>query len=310
MIQIKYIITSPPLPMTKDRNSHIGYNNIYEVIFAYLYTWSITLIQAKYLYDASLPMRSHLDSYYNHRTFLPQRWFGMHIDLSDWQWVTFDYHFPKQVLFAIAYIIIMQSFKRCIRWSFRSRLNASNGLTRAIRNITDLYTIINIGFCLYLHGTSTFFMLIIMAMSYMLSIATYQWKYCNLIAWAWNLMIGVIVSKYDHSYFAFSELVHPSLKWLDQWIPVNMRWNQVYRLTMLRSISFHMDLRSKYLGQTLYQCPFQNANGKYRDYVEVDDFSMINFFAYTLYTPLMVSGPIMSFTEWMNQIKCMLLASH
>ena len=76
---------------------------------------------------------------------------------------------------------------------------------------------------------------------------------------------------------------------------------------MLRSISFHMDLRSKYLGHTLYGSPFDGV--QHRDYVEIEDFSFLNFIGYALYTPLMVSGPIMSFTEWLNQIKCALSLS-
>ncbi len=32
-----------------------------------------------------------------------------------------------------------------------------------------------------------------------------------------------------------------------------------------------------------------------KDYIEINDFSLINFFAYTLYTPLLISGPILSF---------------
>ena len=287
------------------KTAHIGYSNIYEVIFAYIYTWTIIFVQAKYLYDASLGMREKLWSYSQSQAFLPKRWFGMNIDLSDWQWITFDYHFPKQLIFALVYIITMQTFKYLIKRVFKRKLlneNKYQNLTKAVKNITDLYAIINFAFCVYMHGTSTLFMLLIMSITYFLSITTYKYRCSNLVAWAWNLCVGVIVSKYDHSYFAFGVLVHPSWSWMDSWINVNMRWNQVYRLTMLRCISFHMDLRSKYLGQKLYKCPFDGQ--EYRDYVELEDFSMINFFAYTLYTPLMISGPIISFYDWMNQLKC------
>lgn len=291
--------------------SHIGYNNIYEVIFAYSYTWILIFVQAKYLYDASIPMRENVKTYRSNGIFLPKRWFGMNIDLSDWQWITFDYHFKTQIIFAICYVIVMQIYKHFIKWVFRKKLHVfddrkrSENLSKIIKNITDLYLIVNFVFCFYMHGTSTIFMLFIMLISYFISIKTYKYKYSNLIAWIWNLFIGIIISKYDHSYFAFSFILNrPSLSWFDYWINVKMRWNQTYRLTMLRCISFHMDLRNKYLNLKLYKCPFNND--KYKDYVDdnLTDFSIVNYFAYCLYTPLLISGPIISFYDWINQLKC------
>eukprot|EP00484_Ammonia_sp_Unknown_P028350 CAMPEP_0197029486 /NCGR_PEP_ID=MMETSP1384-20130603/8926_1 /TAXON_ID=29189 /ORGANISM="Ammonia sp." /LENGTH=390 /DNA_ID=CAMNT_0042458663 /DNA_START=672 /DNA_END=1844 /DNA_ORIENTATION=- len=73
---------------------------------------------------------------------------------------------------------------------------------------------------------------------------------------------------------------------------------------MLRCLSFHMDLRYKHQNRKLYKCRFNDV--EHKDYLELNDFSLINFYAYTLYTPLLISGPIMSFYEWMNQLKCSL----
>eukprot|EP01083_Nonionella_stella_P134528 409295_1 len=98
------------------KTSHLGYNSTYEVLFAYIYTWGITFLQAKYLYEASLPMRNKIAVLKDSYVYLPKRWFGMNIDLSDWQWITFDYHFPKQIIFSIIYVIIMQIFKYFIKW--------------------------------------------------------------------------------------------------------------------------------------------------------------------------------------------------
>eukprot|EP01083_Nonionella_stella_P028090 77351_1 len=294
------------------KTAHIGYNNTYEVIFAYVYTWAITFVQAKYLYEASILIRNNLRTipkhalpYKNAKHLLPKRWFGMNIDRTDWQYHTFDYHFKTQVAFSIGYVVLMHGFKKFIKWTFKQRLtnsHKSQNLTKIVKNITDLYLIVNWAFCFYMHGTSTIFMFFIMMITYFISKATYKSYYSNVICWAWNLFIGIIISRYDHSYFAFSVFFHPSLKWLDQWRLVQMRWNQPYRLTMLRCISFHMDLRAKYLNAKLYKCPHDDKQNK--DYLHLDDFSLINFFAYTLYTPLLISGPIISFYDWMNQLKC------
>ncbi len=112
-----------------------------------------------------------------------------------------------------------------------------------------------------------------------------------------NLLIMLLIINIDRKYWSFGYLVHPNLAWIDGLIRQRMRFTQNYRFILLRSISFAMDLRSNHKAQRVHDSQFA-SDGR-----NVSDYSMLHYFAYSLYIPLFVAGPIMSFHDWMSQIK-------
>merc|ERR1719474_89998 len=114
----------------------------------------------------------------------------------------------------------------------------------------------------------------------------------------------LLILKIDRKYWSFSDLVSPKLSWIDGLIRQRMRFTQNYRFFLLRSISFGMDLRSNYEEQTVHDSKFSSHRQN------VADYSMLNFFAFTLYVPLWLTGPIVSFHDWMSQIKCNITGSN
>ncbi len=95
----------------------------------------------------------------------------------------------------------------------------------------------------------------------------------------------------------------PYLIVIDQLFPRITHWNQSYRFNILRCISFNTDWYYFSTKQNIYKSKYNNT-----ELLTRNDFSLLNYFAYLFYTPLELMGPIISFHEWIIQIKLKFLS--
>ena len=188
-----------------------------------------------------------------------------------------------------------------------------------------------------------FFNYLIVKISFKIEIQT---KYKIILFWMYNLIIGYFVLQYNSNskYFSFTYWLQldgssntniminnnyfpffsffdfftsKQLSTLDRWSlfgsikqgPI-LRWDQSFRYILLKIISFNMDLIYYYKNKrNLYHSHYQNQNKIDMTVIRNErDCSLLSYFAYTLYFPLHFAGPIISFHEWMSQVKINLFA--
>ncbi|KAL5113227.1 glycerol transporter [Pleosporales sp. CAS-2024a] len=95
---------------------------------------------------------------------------------------------------------------------------------------------------------------------------------------------------------------------LDSYSGLMSRWEVLFKFTILRLVSFNLDyywslnLRSN---NALEKKQLDSSNLSERDRVTIpaqaQDFSFKNYFAYTMYSPLYLAGPIITFNDWICQ---------
>eukprot|EP01084_Bolivina_argentea_P263610 446242_1 len=242
---------------------------------------------------------------------LKQGWiFNRKIDLSDIQWRTYRQNFSMYLLFAISFLIASKIFKYILYWYYKHQLmstisNKQNIINHhIISKMTYIYNVFNIFigfmFILYLHGTSCIIMILFMSINYGIATLSHKSKYCILITWIYNLIMVFISFHYDKLLSPQNILSQfmPYLIVIDELFQSVTHWNQSYRFNTLRCISFNMDWHYFSTKQDIYKSKYNNT-----ELLNHNDFSLLNYFAYLLYAPLELMGPIISFHEWLIQIK-------
>lgn len=246
----------------------------------------------------------------NTSTLKPGWIYNHKIDLSDIQYRTYRQNFAMYLQFAIVFIIASKIWKYGIYFYHKHQLllddnNASTSINyhlltilASIHNIFHL--LIGLIFVLYLHGSSCIVMIFLLWINYLIAKLLYTTKYFTIMTWTYNVLMAFISFKYQQilSSNVFSKF-SVGLSWIDLFFNKITNWSSSYRFAILRCISFNMDLYYLSTEQKIY-------NFKYDDNTElinIDDFNFINYFGYLLYIPLELMGPIISFSEWIIQIK-------
>ncbi|KAK3207262.1 hypothetical protein GRF29_103g341037 [Pseudopithomyces chartarum] len=88
------------------------------------------------------------------------------------------------------------------------------------------------------------------------------------------------------------------------------RWEVLFNFTVLRIISFNMDRywsQNAKAADSLEKKQLDPSNLSERDRVAIPakqtDFTFRNYFAYTLYSPLYLTGPILTFNDYTSQLR-------
>ncbi|CAK7567616.1 MAG: glycerol transporter [Sporothrix epigloea] len=97
--------------------------------------------------------------------------------------------------------------------------------------------------------------------------------------------------------------------WLDGFGGIMPRWEILFNLTVLRLISFNLDhyWSQNDRGSGLEKKQLDPANLSERDRVTIsapaEDFCFRNYVAYAIYAPLYLTGPIISFNDFVHQAR-------
>ncbi|KAK7686116.1 hypothetical protein QCA50_010928 [Cerrena zonata] len=229
---------------------------------------------------------------YQHR--LSPGWlFGQKVDNSDHQYRTFRDNVP--VLFALlaVFLSLKQLYVRILapRLTIRSEANL---------HLVPFIIAFGILMLLGLHGSSAPKVLAVFLLNYTIAKYTAASKFGPLATWIFNVAVLFAADKYAG--FPYASL-HPSLNYLDT-LDGFYRWHVGFNITMLRLISFNMDYHwaCRRIGQT--------DNGRELEYKErtrtshsLDIYNVWNYLAYVLYSPLYIGGPIMSFNDFLWQLR-------
>lgn len=97
--------------------------------------------------------------------------------------------------------------------------------------------------------------------------------------------------------------------WLDSWSGIMGRWEVLFNITVLRLISFNLDYywSMDHRRTSSIEKQLDPAALSEQDRVKIPaherDYSFRNYLAYALYAPLYLTGPILTFNDYISQLR-------
>lgn len=232
--------------------------------------------------------------YYQYR--LSPGWmFGREVDNSDTQYRSFRNNILSLSFLVLIFIALKYIYTRS---AFRSASSIPSDKLYLIPFFLTFSALYLTG----LHGTSIFKIAFILTANYWIAKTSGGSRKGPLLTWIFNVLILFANERYGgYRYASF----HSSLKVLDAFQGIYPRWHISFNITMLRLVSFNMDYYWAYNsrgGETLNSTSTekQRANTP----LPLEDYTYRNYIAYVLYPPLYIAGPILTFNNFMWQLRC------
>ncbi|MCJ1474135.1 glycerol transporter [Lambiella insularis] len=290
----------------------------------------------KAVYDVSKP--SH-PNYPKYAGLLSPGWIpGRMMDNSDDQYSTFHDNLPYMFILVIIHPLLRKLYEA--RYPLKeppasgSALSHSNGSSTSLHNLAEARMDRRISYDLYfalaflfaLHGFSMLKILLILYANFSLAKRAPK-QYAPAATWIFN--IGILFANELGKGYRFSTIAEFMLSWstaksggvnrsfktnwgsiLDSYGGLVPRWEILFNLTILRLISFNMDyIWSLGRGESspVEKKQLDLANLSERDRVDAparhQDYSFRNYLAYVLYSPLYLTGPIITFNDYISQTR-------
>ncbi|KAH7106546.1 MBOAT-domain-containing protein [Auriculariales sp. MPI-PUGE-AT-0066] len=210
------------------------------------------------------------------------------VDNSDHQYRTFRNNIPALTGLAALFFITKGVY---------ARFQPSTPETR-IRFIFVFAVAMQLG----LHGAGALKVATILCANFAIGRALKDSRVLPFANWAFNLVVLFANERYDGYRFAS---LHPMLGALDSLSGAYPRWHITFNITMLRLISFNMDwhwasrrVESLDTGGELSEKQRLATSHELSVYESFE-----NYVTYILYPPLYIAGPIMSFNDFLWQIR-------
>ncbi|TAQ91553.1 hypothetical protein B7494_g23 [Chlorociboria aeruginascens] len=103
------------------------------------------------------------------------------------------------------------------------------------------------------------------------------------------------------------EISHTWAEWIDNYGGIMSRWEILFNITVLRLISFNLDYYWSLDSRGGSPIQLDSANLSERDRVKIPanakDYNFRNYVGYTIYAPLYLTGPIITFNDYISQCK-------
>ncbi|OAQ76501.1 glycerol:H+ symporter (Gup1) [Purpureocillium lilacinum] len=251
--------------------------------------------------------------YHKYERFLSDGWIpGRKVDLSDAQYHTFRGNLPYMGALLLFHPLLRRVWNAVYQQPARTSSGAGRLELRALFDFA--FAII---FLLALHGVSAFKVLAILYVNYQIAMKLPR-NYIPAVTWVFNistLFANELCEGYHlqwlaaHIASADSTLVQWGA-WLDGFGGIMARWEVLFNITILRLISFNMDYYwsiDKRTANGLEKKQLDPANLSERDRItipaDVRDFTFRNYVAYAVYAPLYLVGPILTFNDYISQLK-------
>ncbi|KAI7865139.1 MBOAT, membrane-bound O-acyltransferase family-domain-containing protein [Spinellus fusiger] len=225
------------------------------------------------------------------------------VDNSDVQYRGFRDNIPKLILLAAVYLGPSHLFRHYMASKTTSQ---SGPLYRLYFFLSASLIILTI-----LYGSSVLKILIIVSMSYTIG-QMFQGSLWNpTLTWVFSL--GMLFLNQLYHGYSFESLGQ-SFAWLDSYQGINMRWHILFNFTILRLISFNMDRYWQVKTSTSQYNLFEQTSGTFDGELITDkmrntipcpksDYNYVYFLAYVLYMPLYMCGPIITYNNFISQIR-------
>ncbi|KAG8212850.1 MBOAT, membrane-bound O-acyltransferase family-domain-containing protein [Butyriboletus roseoflavus] len=220
--------------------------------------------------------------------------FGRQVDNSDAQYRAFRSNMPALAILVLIYVALKSIYTR-----FATR--SITGIPTNNTFLVPLTLLFAILYLIGLHGTSTIKIFIILTANYCIGKSLARSRAGPIITWIFNFLI-LFANERNEGYL-FSSL-HPDLAPLDIFKGLYPRWQISFNITMLRLVSFNMDY---HWACTLPHPPEPKSTltEKQRSTVphSLEHYTYANYLAYVLFPPLYIAGPILTFNNFMWQLR-------
>ncbi|GAA5797045.1 hypothetical protein HPULCUR_002423 [Helicostylum pulchrum] len=259
----------------------------------YFYYACVAIVVPYMFYVTYLLGQKDHPNYFLYSNLLSEGWiFDRKVDNSDLQYSQFRNQLPLLFIVASVYILLSHIY--------RSIMNAKPKTL----NQNYFYLFGSILFLTTLHGTSCIKILVIITTSYFIGRFTGASYWNPILTWTFNLLV-LVLNKYYTGY-KFAAI---GLPLLDQHAGILPRWYILFNFSMLRLVSYNMD----------YYWQLKKPRNQYHNVMGDDDFrsdkdriavpchsidyNYFNFLTYILYAPLYICGPIITFNDFISQVK-------
>ncbi|ETS81909.1 hypothetical protein PFICI_06911 [Pestalotiopsis fici W106-1] len=275
-------------------------------------------------YTASTPSNPQ---YKRFEPYLAPGWIpGRKIDLSDAQYFTFRKNIPYMSALLLFHPLLRRIYNAVIHPVASNARSSRPTLEEAdhrLKQRTSFDFGFAIIFLLALHGVSAFKVLAILYVNYQIATSTPR-KSIPAATWIFN--IGILFANETFSGYKLANMAmfvsrsvtgdlaaHKSAlvswaEWLDSYGGIMSRWQILFNITVLRLISFNMDYywsldRRSY--SPVEKKQVDPASLSERDRITIPaqakDFSFRNYIGYAIYAPLYLTGPILTFNDYISQ---------
>ncbi|KAE8450609.1 hypothetical protein EG329_005953 [Mollisiaceae sp. DMI_Dod_QoI] len=280
-------------------------------------------------YDVSRPSDPN---YHKYEHLLSPGWVpGRKIDVSDHQYHNFRGNIPYLAILLTLHPILRKVYNYLRAAPSPNNSPKPNGNTTYI-SVADaearleLRASFDFGFALIflaaLHGFSAIKVLIILYANF--CVATRLPR--SWVPWAtWIFNISTLFANELAGGYKFTKIAeyispvdagslgsawHTWGAWLDSYGGIMSRWEVLFNLTVLRLISFNLDYYwslNRRGGSPIEKKQLDPANLSERDRVgtpaNAKDYNFRNYIAYAIYAPLYLTGPIITFNDYISQLK-------
>ncbi|KAI4870226.1 MBOAT-domain-containing protein [Hypoxylon rubiginosum] len=293
----------------------------------YLY-YFVLLLVIPYMfwvaYDASRPTDPKYKLY---ERLLRPGWIpGRKIDASDSQYNTFRSNIPYMAALLVLHPLLRRLYNAVV-YPVKATGQGSRPTPEEADQRLNQRATFDFGFALVylvaLHGISAFKILLILYTNYQVATALPR-KYVPAASWVFN--IGILFANELCRGYKFGEMaaliagptVQNSVldsgstlvswgRWLDSYGGLMGRWEILFNITVLRLMSFNLDYYWS-LDRRSYspvEKQIDPAALSERDRVSIPaqakDFSFRNYVAYAIYAPLYLTGPVITFNDFISQ---------
>ncbi|KAF9223226.1 MBOAT-domain-containing protein [Gyrodon lividus] len=227
------------------------------------------------------------------RTRLSPGWlFGREVDNSDAQYRAFRNNIPALAFLALIYVALKSLYTQ-------SAIRSTSAVPTEKTYLVPFTISFAILYLIGLHGTSTIKIFVILTTNYHIGKGFGGSRAGPFVTWIFNFL--VLFSNERNEGYHFSSL-HPSLAALDVFKGIYPRWHISFNITMLRLVSFNMDY---YWACTLPHPPESALTEKQRASRthSLEYYTYANYLAYVLFPPLYIAGPILTFNNFMWQLR-------
>ncbi|KAI1338845.1 MBOAT family protein [Xylariaceae sp. FL0016] len=275
-------------------------------------------------YDASRPTSPE---YKRYERLLSDGWIpGRKIDTSDAQYNTFRKNIPYMAALLIFHPLLRRLYNTVVYPVTSGGEKSRPTLEEADKRLNQRASF-DFGFALVylvaLHGFSAFKILAILYLNHQVATILPR-KSVPVATWVFN--IGILFANElckGYKFASIASLITPESsqrslvdsvptllswgRWLDSYGGLMGRWEILFNITVLRMISFNLDYYWS-LDRRSYS-PIEKqldpSSLSERDRVSTPaqsrDFSFRNYVAYTIYAPLYLTGPIITFNDFISQ---------
>ena len=154
-------------------------------------------------------------------------------------------------------------------------------------------------------GGKSVLLLLLCGLSFSLARACAGRRGAPLLLWAAHC--GALLWVQSRGKLPLRSLLPAGGAWLDGWGGLT-RWDTSFNMAVLRLLSFSLDLhwaRAAAAQKTPVPSPVVSDPLRALAEQPADDYSLSSFLAYTLFPPLAIAGPVLSYNSFANQLRAL-----